>query len=362
MLLRTVEAVRRQSFPAEAFEIVVVEEGDLPQPVENVQYVLLPRLNKGVAFARNEGVRRAAGLIIAFVDDDVLPSVDWLARLVEPFADPAVYAVAGMVRAQPSTLAGEAEEILGIPGGGLPRWAAAGNRVVRTDSVSTANGAFRRQVFETRMFPTEGVAASGGEDFILSHELSREHAVVFTPFAVVHHQPRAKLRAVFRDGYYRRVKGYVYAREILRKSKGGALFGGPLDSYLVRVIIGLAAAGLLQWEGLAGVAVVFYSASLWGARRTYPLVRRKGSFWLYPFVKLAWDLGAARAELDCLRLDEGAVRGRLSRLHSVTSLRRWARGGEVGPARAPCSTRQERAGRTVREEPPVKAGPSVRPQ
>jgi glycosyltransferase involved in cell wall biosynthesis len=38
---------------------------------------------RGPAWARNEGIRRAAGDLIAFTDDDCVPPLDWLERLVD---------------------------------------------------------------------------------------------------------------------------------------------------------------------------------------------------------------------------------------------------------------------------------------
>ena len=44
--------------------------------------------------ARNLGAREARGEIVALLTQDALPAgPDWLARLIEPFADPAVAAV-----------------------------------------------------------------------------------------------------------------------------------------------------------------------------------------------------------------------------------------------------------------------------
>lgn len=51
---------------------------------------------KGLSGARNTGVARAGGEIIAFLDDDAAAEQDWLERLDEAYADPAVIGVGGM--------------------------------------------------------------------------------------------------------------------------------------------------------------------------------------------------------------------------------------------------------------------------
>jgi O-antigen biosynthesis protein len=65
--------------------------GDYPQ----LRYVAEPR--PGSSVARNRGIAEATAHVLAFTDDDVVVDADWLERLVEPFDDPAVRAVTGMV-------------------------------------------------------------------------------------------------------------------------------------------------------------------------------------------------------------------------------------------------------------------------
>jgi GT2 family glycosyltransferase len=51
----------------------------------------------GPAAARNIGWRAARGAIIAFTDDDCVPSAGWLAAGLDAFADPSVAAVCGRI-------------------------------------------------------------------------------------------------------------------------------------------------------------------------------------------------------------------------------------------------------------------------
>lgn len=44
--------------------------------------IIVDEFRRGVAWARNEGIARSSGDVIAFTDDDVIPPVDWLERLV----------------------------------------------------------------------------------------------------------------------------------------------------------------------------------------------------------------------------------------------------------------------------------------
>lgn len=87
-LVRCVGALREQDYAPDRFEIVVVDDGS-PTPVvvergdEPPRVTVVRQANAGPATARNEGVRRARGDILAFTDDDCLPRPAWLRHLVE---------------------------------------------------------------------------------------------------------------------------------------------------------------------------------------------------------------------------------------------------------------------------------------
>ena len=91
LLRRCLLALERQTLPAEAFEIVVVDDGpdadtqalvgtlarraDMPP----LHYLRTPQ-GHGPAAARNAGWRAARAPVVAFTDDDTVPAVDWLER------------------------------------------------------------------------------------------------------------------------------------------------------------------------------------------------------------------------------------------------------------------------------------------
>lgn len=89
----------------DAFEVVVVEQSTRRDPDAQARLDELardPRLRVlrhpplGGARARNVGVRAARGELLVFIDDDDLPlGDDWLATLVENFADPDCLGVTG---------------------------------------------------------------------------------------------------------------------------------------------------------------------------------------------------------------------------------------------------------------------------
>ncbi len=81
------------------FEVIVVADGEGLQAIEGVSERIKTHQfdTPNISQARNHGIARAAGGIVAFIDDDAVPEPTWLSYLVAPFADPAVAAVGGFV-------------------------------------------------------------------------------------------------------------------------------------------------------------------------------------------------------------------------------------------------------------------------
>ena len=89
-LSRCLEALAAQTLPRDAFEVIVSDDGS-PTPVpaivapfaERITIRVVRRPRSGPATARNEGARHARGRLLAFTDDDCIPSRYWLELLVE---------------------------------------------------------------------------------------------------------------------------------------------------------------------------------------------------------------------------------------------------------------------------------------
>jgi len=107
LLKESVEAILRQDFPRTDLEIIVVNNNSTDNTCEvteglaatsPVRFTYVFEQEQGLSHARNAGIRRAAGEIVIFVDDDIDAEVGWLKNLVEAFNDPAVGGAGGPIR------------------------------------------------------------------------------------------------------------------------------------------------------------------------------------------------------------------------------------------------------------------------
>ncbi len=92
-------AVAAQLKPGDELLVVVDHNDDLLARVtKELPGTVGPNTHgQGLSGARNTGVDRAVGEVVAFLDDDALPGAGWLEALRAPFADAAVTGVAGAV-------------------------------------------------------------------------------------------------------------------------------------------------------------------------------------------------------------------------------------------------------------------------
>jgi len=98
-LKRCLKGIEQLDYPA--FEVVVVSDpAGLAAigPGPDIKTVAFDAAN--ISEARNRGIARAAGDIVAFIDDDSVPEPTWLRYLTAPFRDAGVVAAGGYVRAR----------------------------------------------------------------------------------------------------------------------------------------------------------------------------------------------------------------------------------------------------------------------
>jgi len=219
---------------AAGHEVIVVDNAPLTDATATVaahhpvRYVREPRV--GLDNARNRGLREAQHPIIAYIDDDAVADARWVDALAQPFADPAVGCVTGLVLPlELETRAQHVFEAYAQHRRTFTRcvYTAADTRPATAGVVGVgANMALRRDLalrlggFDPRL-DAGTRTCSGGDTDMFARVLDWGASIVYTPHALVWHRHRTT------DAELRRcIFGYgvgVYAFLTKRLIEGGDL-------------------------------------------------------------------------------------------------------------------------------------------
>lgn len=94
-----ISALLSQHYPQDCYEIILVDNNSTDRTAEIArrypQLKLLSESKAGPYAARNRGVAKSKGAIVAFTDSDCTPHEDWLQRIREAMSDPVVRIVQG---------------------------------------------------------------------------------------------------------------------------------------------------------------------------------------------------------------------------------------------------------------------------
>jgi len=220
------ESLLNQDYPAEAYEIIVAENGSTDNTTEIVKEYpvrLFHSDRRGPSPARNLGVSHSQADIIAFTDADCVATPQWLSQLVQPYVQPKVGGVGGAVggamlgydhpnRNMIEKFSDECSPLVNFISGEdefLPR-------------LYTANASYRRYLFEEiGGFNTNLVTA---EDVDLAWRLQlkkKNIKLCYASEAVIYHHHRTT-----RTGLARQYRQYGFG-EILLDTMYGKYPGYP---------------------------------------------------------------------------------------------------------------------------------------
>lgn len=183
-LLPALVAALEAQVDAPGLEVVVVDNGSTDATPEvlaslasgtplDLRVVTLDR-NRGPAGGRNAALAAARGRVVAFTDDDCLPSPSWLAAGLAALGRPGVCCVVGQVQPPDGELPGPFSRVLRVEDA---RYFQTANVLYRTEDVRAVGGfdpSFRDAAGEDTDLGLRVVAHTGGR-------------AVYAPDALVHH-------------------------------------------------------------------------------------------------------------------------------------------------------------------------------
>jgi glycosyltransferase involved in cell wall biosynthesis len=272
LLPRVIRQLRVQDFPADAFEIIVVDnrstdrtpqvvERIIAQPGVPVRYVAESRL--GVTSARNRGAEEARYPYLAYLDDDCSVEPDWLMQLVKGFdLHDNVVAVGGQVVLdwsqveRPAWLGPELERWLGANShiGSQPRLldnktqVMESNMALRRASWQLACGFLGMEQFGSRHM------AAGEVLYLLQRLRQQGGQIAFMPQAVAVHQMDTYSRRRFLErGYWQGVSAGILDQLVHRRSWLSTTSHLVLDAAAATVLLGFTCFSLLTADQAKGM-------------------------------------------------------------------------------------------------------------
>lgn len=194
------DAVTSQDYPADRYEVIVVDNNSKDGTPDFVrQYpvkLCFERNIQGPHAATNTGVREAKGEILAFTDSDCVPDSGWLKKMVKPFEDEVVVCTGGSVEAyQPNT---RVERF-------MDRMKPLKNGLQPAQSFPmafiTANSAYRRADFINAGMFNPYMYTGAEVDLSYRVQIMTGKHGVFVPEAVVWHRFSPRIRSLARHLY-----------------------------------------------------------------------------------------------------------------------------------------------------------------
>ncbi len=223
-LVRCLTAIAKLNYPADKFEVIVVDDGgeldeDILSPFHNkFNLGLLHQENFGPATARNHGVRLAKNDYLAFTDDDCEPDADWLTKFAEQIKTTPKHLLGGQItNALESNIYSTTSQML------VSYFHNYGEQFNPDFAFFTTNNMalLRSKFLSLGGFDESFVIAAAEDRDFSSRWQETNHKMIFLETAIVRHSHNLSWKSFLRQHFnYGRGACHFYAlRKIRRKQK-----------------------------------------------------------------------------------------------------------------------------------------------
>ena len=224
------ESLLNQSYPKDNYEIIVVDSSDdfseeliknYKEKAERHRIMLkyFYQEPKGLAAARNLGIKNARGEIICFTDDDCVADRFWVEKLVEGFDNEQIGGVGGEIKAyNPKT--------------SVEKYAKMDQEsAIRNSFLITCNAAYRKDVLQ-QVGRFDPIFKFGADDNDIGLRVrSKGYELKYAPNAIVYHKHRTTLNDLIKQRY-----NYGVGEAILSKKYG---YSSIFMQFIITKLLGL---------------------------------------------------------------------------------------------------------------------------
>lgn len=266
-LRNCLEALAGLDYPAECFEVIVVDDGGT-QPLDALVAEFRDRLclrlirqdNAGPGAARNTGAEQARGEFLAFTDDDCRPALDWLRSLATAHAERPAHLLGGQ------TLNGLPDNPYSTASQSLQAWlyeycesGVSPLRFFASNNLSLPTALFR----EVGGFDTATLRYASEDRELCGRWQARGYTMAYLPEARVHHYHRLDARS-FIGQHFAYGRGAYRLRLARERSRLPPLPGDPawMLASLTRYPFSERGMGRSLW--LSGLAFCTHAANVLG--------------------------------------------------------------------------------------------------
>lgn len=210
MIIRCLESLLTQSYKG-SIEIILVDNNSNDGSLEEVQKYLnekklksvkvIPRFSKkGVAAARNAGLKEAKGEILAFTDADCIADKNWIKDLVKGYMDNTIGAVAGGIKGyEPSNMVEKFSSIFTLKS--LPCPGVFDKFTLLRGGFATANFSVRHSVIEKIGTFDENIKYWSDDYDLCARIYKNGYKINYVSDALIYHHHRSNLKGLWKQAF-----------------------------------------------------------------------------------------------------------------------------------------------------------------